>query len=151
VLQKASEDVAECLRRAAEAENRAEGTKDLNTRAEYLRIAETWRTLARNADLQGCDEQQALFWRRSEPTAASIDANRSNATNQQGCISMTNVRPFRKTDTPSEEPIKALLLCPNCNVEMSLFGIEAESDARDLYTFECRACDGLEVRGVRVR
>ena len=63
---------------------------------------------------------------------------------------MTNVRPFRKTDTSSEKPIKALLLCPNCNVEMSLFGIEVESDVRDLYTFECRACGGLEVRGVRV-
>jgi hypothetical protein len=64
---------------------------------------------------------------------------------------MTNVHPFRKTDTSPEEPAKALLLCPNCNVEMSLFGIEAESDVRDVYTFECRACDGLEVRGVRVR
>jgi hypothetical protein len=63
---------------------------------------------------------------------------------------MTNVRPFLKTDKPSEGPIKALLLCPNCNVEMCLFGIEAESDARDLYTFECSACDVIEVRGVRV-
>jgi hypothetical protein len=61
---------------------------------------------------------------------------------------MTNVRPFQKTDTSSEEPIKALLRCPNCNVEMSLFGIEADDDARDLYTFECSACGGLEVRGV---
>jgi hypothetical protein len=63
---------------------------------------------------------------------------------------MTNVRPFPKTDAPSEEPIEALLLCPNCNVEMCLFGIEAESAARELYTFECSACGGLEVRGVRV-
>jgi hypothetical protein len=65
--------------------------------------------------------------------------------------SMTNVRPFPKTGAPSEEPIKALLLCPSCNVEMCLFGIEAEDDARDLYTFECRDCGVLEVRGVRVR
>jgi hypothetical protein len=63
---------------------------------------------------------------------------------------MINVRPFPKTDAPSKEPIKALLLCPNCNVEMRLFGIEAESAARDLYTFECKACGGLEARGVRV-
>ena len=63
---------------------------------------------------------------------------------------MTNVRRFPKTDVPPEEPIKALLLCPNCNVEMCLFGIEAESAARDLYTFECSACDVVEVRGVRV-
>ena len=63
---------------------------------------------------------------------------------------MTNVHRFPKTDKPSVEPIKALLLCPNCNAEMRLFGIEAESAARDLYTFECSACDVLEVRGVRV-
>jgi GAF domain-containing protein len=63
---------------------------------------------------------------------------------------MTNIRPFPKNDMPSEEPIKALILCPNCNVEMCLYGLEAESDARDLYTFECRACDVIEVRGVRV-
>jgi hypothetical protein len=63
---------------------------------------------------------------------------------------MTNVLPFPKTDMPSEQTIKALLLCPNCNAEMCLFGIEVESDARDLYTFECSACDLLEVRGVRV-
>jgi hypothetical protein len=61
---------------------------------------------------------------------------------------MTNVRRFPKPD--KQEPIKALLLCPNCNVEMSLFGIEAESDARDLYTFECIACDFVEARSVRV-
>ena len=61
---------------------------------------------------------------------------------------MTNVRPFPKTAT--KEPIKALLLCPKCKKEMRLFGIEAESDVRDLYTFECSACDGLEVRSVQV-
>jgi two-component sensor histidine kinase len=53
LLQKTSEEVAECLRRAAEAEDRAEGTKDVKTRAEYLRIAETWRTLARSYEFQG--------------------------------------------------------------------------------------------------
>jgi hypothetical protein len=63
---------------------------------------------------------------------------------------MTNVHPLPKTNIPSKEPIKALLLCPNCNTEMSLFGIEAESDERDLYSFECRACGGVEVRSVLV-
>ena len=62
---------------------------------------------------------------------------------------MTDIRPVPKTDTPSEEPIKALLLCPNCNAEMCLFGIEAENDQRDLHTFECSNCGGIEVRGVR--
>jgi hypothetical protein len=33
---------------------------------------------------------------------------------------------------------------------MRLFGIEAESPVRDLYTFECPKCLGLEVRGVLV-
>jgi hypothetical protein len=64
---------------------------------------------------------------------------------------MTNVRPFAKTDMPSEEPIKALLLCTHCNVEMCLFGIEVESAKRDLYTFECIDCGAVEVRGVQVR
>ena len=49
-----------------------------------------------------------------------------------------------------DRPVKALLLCPNCSLEMRLFGIERESEQRDLYTFECAACGGLEVRGVLV-
>jgi hypothetical protein len=34
---------------------------------------------------------------------------------------------------------------------MRLFGIEAESPKRDLFTFECDKCGHLEVRDVRVR
>jgi hypothetical protein len=64
---------------------------------------------------------------------------------------VTYVRSFPMTDTPSEEPIMALLLCQHCDLEMCLLGIEAESEHRDLYTFECSACGGLEVKGVRVR
>jgi hypothetical protein len=63
---------------------------------------------------------------------------------------MVNIRPHAKTDAVSEPPIEPLLLCTLCKVEMRLFGIEAQSDTRDLYTFECVACGGLEVRGVRV-
>jgi hypothetical protein len=33
---------------------------------------------------------------------------------------------------------------------MRLFGIERESEQRDLYTFECAACGGVESRGVLV-
>jgi predicted nucleic acid-binding Zn ribbon protein len=58
---------------------------------------------------------------------------------------MTKVRPFQATDT--QEKIKALILCPKCKKEMRLFGIEAESNVRDLYTFECSVCRTLEVRG----
>ena len=64
---------------------------------------------------------------------------------------MPNIRPFAKSDTLAKAPIEPLLLCPRCNIEMCLFGIESESDKRDLYTFECFACRGLEVRGVQVK
>lgn len=53
VLQRASEEVAECLRRATEAEARAEATNDANNKADYQRIADTWRTLARSYEFQG--------------------------------------------------------------------------------------------------
>jgi two-component sensor histidine kinase len=53
LLQKASDDVAECLRLAAEAEDCAERTGDLEIRAEYQRIADGWRTLARSYEFQG--------------------------------------------------------------------------------------------------
>jgi hypothetical protein len=59
---------------------------------------------------------------------------------------MTNLLPL-DPDALAEP----LLLCPKCKVEMCLLGIEAESDKRDLYTFECNACGGLEVRGARLR
>ena len=42
------------------------------------------------------------------------------------------------------------IACPICNLKMRLFGIEAESYVRDLYTFECSSCDAVEVRGVLV-
>jgi hypothetical protein len=64
---------------------------------------------------------------------------------------MTNIRPFTKTPSLADAPAEPLLLCPKCKVEMSLLGVEAESDKRDLYTFECSACGGLEVRGARLR
>ena len=53
VLQKASEEVAECLRRAADAEACADDTNDPKGKAEYQRIAESWRTLARGYEFQG--------------------------------------------------------------------------------------------------
>lgn len=61
---------------------------------------------------------------------------------------MTDVRLFPKTGT--KEKIKSLILCPRCELEMRLFGIEAESNVRDLFTFECSVCSSLEVRGVQV-
>jgi hypothetical protein len=52
--------------------------------------------------------------------------------------------------TPHGNKVESLLLCPVCQREMRLLGIEAESATRDLYTFECRECARLEVRGVRI-
>ena len=52
---------------------------------------------------------------------------------------------------PQTDPvIEPLLRCPQCRVEMRLFGVEALSPERDLYTFECPKCGSLEVRGVLV-
>jgi hypothetical protein len=64
---------------------------------------------------------------------------------------MASIRPSAKSNTLPIEPVEPLLLCPLCNIEMCLFGIELESDKRDLYTFQCVTCGGLEVRGVRVK
>ena len=50
-------------------------------------------------------------------------------------------------DMPRIEP---LILCSDCKVEMRLFGIEAESSIRDLFTFECHTCGKIEARGVLV-
>ena len=64
---------------------------------------------------------------------------------------MASISQFPKSKTVSKAPIEPLLLCPVCNIEMRLFGIESESDKRDLYTFECVACSGIEVRGVQLK
>jgi hypothetical protein len=51
------------------------------------------------------------------------------------------------SDTPK---IEAMILCPDCKVEMRLFGIESENPVRDLYSFECIECGRIEARGVLV-
>jgi hypothetical protein len=62
-----------------------------------------------------------------------------------GALSVTFIR--SPTAKPEVEP---LLLCPVCRTEMRLFGVESENGIRDLYTFECHVCGGLEVRGALV-
>jgi hypothetical protein len=64
---------------------------------------------------------------------------------------MTHIRLFTKTRLLPDAPVEPLLLRPKCNVEMCSFGIKAERDKRDRYTFECSACGGLGVRGARLR
>lgn len=53
--------------------------------------------------------------------------------------------------TRGQKPVKSLLTCPKCKLEMRLFGIESENAERDLYTFECTKCGMPEVRGVKVK
>ncbi len=52
---------------------------------------------------------------------------------------------------PMQKRIKSLLVCPKCKLELRLFGIESENAERDIYTFECIKCGGIEVRGVKVK
>jgi hypothetical protein len=51
------------------------------------------------------------------------------------------------SDTSKIEP---LMRCPHCMTEMRLFGIEAESEGHDIYSFVCLRCGSLEVRTVLV-
>ncbi len=62
---------------------------------------------------------------------------------------MASIRPVVKADTLSKAPVQPSLLCLLCSIEMRLFGIEADSKSRDLYTFECVNCGGLEVKRVQ--
>jgi two-component sensor histidine kinase len=75
LLQQASEHVADCLRRAAEAKDRAEGTNDLKSKAEYLRIADTWRTLARSYEFQGSLGRFISFNENKKKTLPFIPAS----------------------------------------------------------------------------
>jgi type III secretory pathway component EscU len=47
-----------------------------------------------------------------------------------------------------------LFICPGCNMEMRLLGIEPAEDDRDLrdaYTLECIECGRVEVRSARFK
>ena len=97
-------------------------------------MASSWRILARSYEVQVRRCQKVQKQQTSK-----------------GAHAMASIRPYAKTETVSKSPIGPLLLCPVCNIEMCLFGIESESDNRDLFTFECVACGYLEVRGVQVK
>ena len=68
MLQKVSEQVAECLLRAAEADARAEATND----SEYRRLADGWRTLARSYEFQGSLGRFISFNKDREKASRSI-------------------------------------------------------------------------------
>src|SRR5215472_189785 len=75
MLQKVSEQVAECLRRAAEADARAEVTNGAKNKIEYQRIADTWRTLARSYEFQGSLGRFVSFNKERQNAFPSILAN----------------------------------------------------------------------------
>ena len=52
MLQRATEEVAVCLRQSAEAEARAKLTNDAKSKADYQLIADTWRKLAQHNQFQ---------------------------------------------------------------------------------------------------
>lgn len=62
---------------------------------------------------------------------------------RQGTVGRQMARPA--------EPVKSLLTCPKCKLEMRPLGVETESTTRELYSFECTKCGALEVRGVKVK
>jgi len=78
-------------------------------------------------------------------------ASRTKNKHQRRANIVGQIRQLAESDTFPTEPIQPLLLCPRCNVEMGLLGVESNTETRDLYTFECHVCGGFEVRGVRVR
>jgi two-component sensor histidine kinase len=76
VLQKASEEVAECLRRAAEADASAELTDDAKNKTDYQRIADTWRTLARSYEFQGSLGRFISFNKERQNAIPSVPATK---------------------------------------------------------------------------
>ena len=70
MLQKVSEQVAECLRRAAEADACAEATNE----SEYRRLADGWRTLARSYEFQGSLGRFISFNKEKQNAFHSIPA-----------------------------------------------------------------------------
>ena len=75
MLQKVSEQVAECLRRAAEADARAEVTADAKNKLEYQRMATSWRTLARSYEFQGSLGRFVSFNKERQNAPPAIPAN----------------------------------------------------------------------------
>src|SRR5215831_14545808 len=53
MLQRASEQVTDCYLRAAEADDQANQASDPKLKADFSRLAETWRMLARSYEFQG--------------------------------------------------------------------------------------------------
>ena len=62
-------------------------------------------------------------------------------------LAITSAGARRVDDMTAPQP-KPLLLCPGCEAEMRLLGIEPFSASHELYTFECIKCTRLEARSV---
>lgn len=112
MLQKLSEDVAECLRCAREAGECAASASDAKVRSNYLELERRWLSLAKSYEL----------------------------TRQLGDFS-AEVRRRVVALRPSTPPKHALPLvnCPLCGRKMHLARVELSIDGRQKTTFDC-AC-----------
>jgi two-component sensor histidine kinase len=79
MLQRLSEQVAECSRRAAEAEDRAAKSTDPTLKADYQRMAQSWQTLARSYQVQDSLGHFILFNRARRNIAHPIDVGRNRS------------------------------------------------------------------------
>jgi hypothetical protein len=86
---------------------------------------------------------------KQSPLFRPVSVTRTDALHGGLAMSRKSALSLRmdKSDPP-RSPFAPLMPCPACANEMRLLGIESETAARDLYTFECAKCGRLEVRGV---
>jgi two-component sensor histidine kinase len=78
LLVKVSEQISECLARAAEADARAEVAHDAVRQSEYRRIADGWRVLARSYEFQGSLGRFISFNKNQENLIVSVPALQSS-------------------------------------------------------------------------
>ena len=87
MLLKVSQQISECLERAAEADARADVTNDAVSKSEYPRLAYGWRMLARSYEFQG-----------SLGRFISFNKNREKAMTPVPTVQSSPVAPERKAD-----------------------------------------------------
>jgi hypothetical protein len=85
LLVKVSEQITECLQRAAEADARAEITNDAVRKSEYRRIADSWRMLARSYEFQGSLGRFISFNKSHEKAIAPVFVAQSSPVAPEQC------------------------------------------------------------------
>jgi hypothetical protein len=112
MLQKLSQEVAECHRRALEARERAAGTTDATVRSSYLDLERRWLLVAKSYEFtRRVTDFNDETWRR--------------------------IAAFRPATPP--HPALPIVTCPHCNRKMRLAHIESLIDGAQQMQFDC-AC-----------